>query len=151
MQHGRVGRRRPLQRGEHLAQRRVVPDQLRRAATHRQLLLHQQVFGHQPPLLERARHEQQQMIGIDRLGEKIERPLLHRGDRVLDAAVGGHHDDRNIGVDLLRRAQHAEAVPFGQAQIRQHQRGLRLLQRLHRLRLIARFNHGMPLALEGVP
>ena len=95
--------------------------------------------------------EQQQMIGIDRLREKIERALLHRGHRVLDAAVRGHHDDGNVGVDLLGRPQHAEAVAFGQAQIGQHQRGLRLLEHLHGLRLVARFDHGMPLALEGMP
>ena len=110
--------------GEHLPQRRVLADELRRAAAHRELLLQQQVLGHQPALLERARDEQQQVIGIDRLGEEVERAFLHRGDRVLDAAVGGHHDDRQLGVELLRRAQHAEAVAFGQPQIGQHERRL---------------------------
>ena len=87
-----------------------------------------------PALLERARHEQQQVIGIDRLGEEVERAFLHRRDRILDAAVGRHHDDRHVGVDLLRRAQHAEAVAFGQPQIGQHERRLALLQHAARPR-----------------
>ena len=81
-----------------------------------------------PALLERAVDQQQQMIGIDRLGEEVERPFLHRRDGVLDAAVGGHDDDRHVGVDFLRRAQHAEAVAVGQPQIGQHDRRLLLLQ-----------------------
>ena len=106
----------------------ILADDLRRAATHGELLLQQQVLGHDAALLERARDEQQQVIGIDRLGEEVERAFLHRGHRVLDAAVRGHHDDRQVGVDLLRRAQHAEAVAVRQPQIRQHDRGLRLLE-----------------------
>ena len=73
-----------------------------------------------PALRERALDQQQQMIGIDRLGEEVERPFLHRRDRVLDAAVRGHHDDRQLGIEFLRRAQHAEAVALGQPQIGEH-------------------------------
>src|ERR1041384_4447503 len=39
-------------------------------------------------------YEQQQVIRVDRLGEKIEGPLLHRRDRIFDAAVGRHDDHR---------------------------------------------------------
>ena len=88
----------------------------------------QQVLRHNAALLECARHQQQQVIGIDRLREKIERAFLHRRHRVLDAAVGGHDDDRDVGVDLLGGAQHAEAVAIGKTQVRQNQRRLRLLQ-----------------------
>ena len=150
-QHGGVGRRRALQRGEHLAQRRIFADELRRAAADRQLLLHQQVLGHEAALLERAADEQQQVIRIDRLGEEVERPFLHRRHGVLDAAVRRHDDDRHVGVDFLRGAQHAEPVPFGQAEIGEDQRGLRLLQEPHRLGLIARLDDGMPLPLERMP
>ena len=101
----------------------VVADDLRRAAPLRQLLAQDQVLGRQPPLRERALHHQQQMIGIDRLGEEVERAFLHRRDRVLDAAERGHHDDRQLRIDVLRRAQHAEAVAFGQPQIGQHDAG----------------------------
>ncbi len=128
----------------------IFADQLRRAAPDRELLLEQQVLGDDPPLLERARHEQREVIGIDRLGEKIEGAFLHRRDRVLDAAVRGHHDDRHIGVELLRRAQHAKPVAFGQAQVREHDRGA-LLKHAHGLGLIPRLEHGMTLPLERVP
>ena len=90
-----------LQPGEHLAQSEVFADQLRCAAPDRELFLEQQVLGDDPPLLERARHEQQQVIGIDRLGEKIEGAFLHGGDRILDAAVCRHHDHRDVGVEFL--------------------------------------------------
>ena len=112
-QDGRIGRRRALQRRKHLPQGSVLADQLRRAATNRQLLAQQQVLRDDAPLLQRACHEQQEMIGIDGFGEKVERAFLHRRHRVLDAAVGSHHDDRDIGVDLLGRAQHAEAITIG--------------------------------------
>ena len=115
----------------------------------RQLLLQQQVLGHHPPLLERARDEQQQMIGIDRLGEEVDRAFLHRGDGVLDAAVGGHHDDRHVGVDSFGGAEHAEAVALRQPQIRQHERGLRLLQQPHGLGLVARLEDGVALPLRA--
>ena len=98
----------------------IVADDLRRAAALRQLFLQDHVFGGQPPLRERALDHQQQMIRIDRLGQEVERAFLHRGDRVLDAAERRHDDDRQLGIELLRRAQHAEAVALGQPQVRQH-------------------------------
>jgi len=58
--------------------------------------------------------EEQQMIGIDRLGEKVERAFLHRRHGVLNAAERGHHDHGQLGVDFLRGAQHAEAVAVRQ-------------------------------------
>ena len=149
-EHCRVGRGGLLQPGEHFAQAEVFADQLRRAAPDRELFLEQQVLGHDPPLLERARHEQSEVIGIDRLGEKIERAFLHRRDRILDAAVRRHHDDRDVGVEFLRGAQDAKAVAFRQAQVREDDRRA-LLEHAHSLRLIARFEHGMALALQRMP
>ena len=75
------------------------------------------------------------MIGIDRLGEEVQRALLHRLDGVLDAAVGGHDDHRQLGVDFLGGPQHAHAVALGQPQIGQHERGLGIAERGHRFGL----------------
>ena len=50
---------------------RGFADDRRRAAARGQFFLEQRVFGDQPALRERALDEQQQMIGIDRLGEKV--------------------------------------------------------------------------------
>ena len=77
-QHRRVGAGRALQRDRHLLQLRVLADDLRRAAARGELLFEQDVLGGQAPLRERALDHQQQMIGIDRLGEKVERAFLHR-------------------------------------------------------------------------
>ena len=120
-QHRRVGRRRAVQRHRHLLQPRVLADDLRGAASGRELLLQENVLGGHAALRERAFHHQQQMIGIDRLGEKVERAFLHRRHRVLNAAERRHDDDRQLGIDLLRRAQHAEPVAVRQTQIGQHE------------------------------
>ena len=88
------------------------------------------------------------MIGIDRLGEKIERAFLHRDDGVLNAAERRHHDDRHLGIDFLRGAQHAETVAFGEPEVGQDDAGTRRSERLNRLRLIARFDDGVALRLE---
>ena len=43
-----------------------------------------------------------------------------------------------------------DAVPFWQAKVREHKRGLGVLQLLHSLRLVARLHDLMALALQGV-
>jgi hypothetical protein len=53
------------------------------------------------------------MLGVHRFGQEVERAFFHRGHGVLDAAERRHHNDRQLGVELLRRAEHAEAVAFG--------------------------------------
>ena len=55
-----------------------------------QLLLEQDVFGEHPAPRDRALHDEHQMIGVDRFGEEVHRALLHRRDRILNAAVRGH-------------------------------------------------------------
>ena len=124
-EHRRVARRRALQRERDLLQARIFADDLRRAAPLREFLLEQDVLGGQATLRERPLDEQQEVIGVDRLGQEVERAVLHGRDRVLDAAVRGHHDDRQVGVDLLRRAEDAEAVAVAEPQVRQHDAGPR--------------------------
>ena len=113
-----------------------------------QLLLQQNVLGHHATLRQRAFDHQHEVIGIDGLGEKVERPFLHRGDGVLDAAVCRHHDDRQFRIQLFRRAQHAESIAFRQPQIRQHQRRPVVLHRAHRLALISGFDDHMAVAFD---
>ncbi len=134
-----------------LTQRRILAHEQRRPAPDRQLLFQQQVFGDDAALVERAGNEEEQMIGVDGLREEVHRPFLHRGHRILDAAVGGHDDDRNVGIDLLRGAQHPEAVAVRQAQIRQHHCRLPLLQLFHGFGLVLRLEDGMPLTLQRQP
>ena len=148
-QHRRVGRRRAMQRHGDLLQLRIFADDLRRAAALRQLLLQQDVLGRQPPLRERALDHQQQMIGIDRLGEKVERAFLHRRDRVLNAAERGHHDDRQLRIELLGRAKHAEAIALRAAADPTARRpAARSRSACDGFGLVARFDHRVALRLE---
>ena len=101
-----------------------------------------------PPLRDRALHHQQQVIGIDGLGQEVHRAFPHRRHGVLDAAVGGHDDDLQLGVELLGGAQHAEAVAGRQLQIGQDDGRTRLPQLLDRFGLVARFEDDVALRLE---
>ena len=139
----------PLQRQNRVLQRRRLADDRRSTAARRELLLQQDVLRHEAALLERAIDHQQKMVGVDRLREKVERAFLHRRHRVLNAAVGGHHDDRQLGIQFLRRTQHAKAIAFRQPQIGEHESGPILMHRLQRFALIPGLDHGVPLALDG--
>ena len=133
-----------------LPQLRILADDARRAAPLRELLLQQDVLAEHAPLRDRALHHQDQMIGIDGLGEEVHRALLHRRDRVLDAAERGHDDDLQLRVELLGGAQHAKAVAGRQLEIGQDDGGTRLLEVLERFGLVARLEHEMSLRFQRV-
>jgi hypothetical protein len=149
-QHGRIGRRRPLQDRDDLRELRILADDLRRAAADGELLPEEQVLHGQAAHAERPLHEEQQVVGIDRLGEEVERAVLHRRHRVLDTPERRHDDHRQVGVGLLGGPQHAQAIAFRQAQIREDDAGPRLFERTDRLGLIARLDDLVTLRLEGV-
>jgi hypothetical protein len=149
-QHGRVGGRGTVEVQQHLPQAGVVADDARRTAALGELLLEQDVFGQHSPLRDRPLDHQQQVIGIDWLGQEIHRPFAHGGDRVLDAAVGGHHDHLELRVELLGSPQHAKAIAVGQLEIGQDHGGPYLPQLLERLGLVSRFDHRMALRFERV-
>ena len=72
--------------------------------------------------LERARGERVaqrhlQPLGADRLDHEIGRARAHRGDHVVDAAVGGLHDHRHGEAGLAHPREHAEPVEIGHHQI----------------------------------
>ncbi len=46
---------------------------------------------------------------------------LHGLDGILDAAVGGHDDDRNGSAQASRRPQHVQPAHFGQLEVGDHQ------------------------------
>ena len=127
---------------------RILADDARRAAPLGELLLQQDVLGQHPALRDRALDHQQQMIGIDGLGQEVHRPFLHRGHRVLDAAIGGHHDDLQLGVELLGRAKDAEAVADGKLQVGEDDAPDEPAAAAARPRLVARLEHGVALRFE---
>ena len=90
------------------------------------------------------------MVGVDGLGEKVGGSLLHRRHRVLNAPVGGHHDDRDLRVKLFRGAKDAETVALRQPEVGQHDRWTIRSKRRHGTRLVHRLGHNVILAFEGV-
>ena len=51
------------------------------------------MLGAQPLVLERAPHDDQQLVDLERLLQVVERAELHRLDRALDRRVRRHHQD----------------------------------------------------------
>ena len=149
-QHRHVGPRGAMERHQQLFEPGILADNLRRPAARGELFLQHQILAGHAPHRQRALDDQQEMVRIDRLGEKVERALLDRRDRILNAAERGHDDHRQLRIQLLGRMEHAEAVTHGQSQVRQHHRGVLCLQGRDRLRLIARFDDGVALRLERV-
>jgi hypothetical protein len=131
-----------------LFQPRVLSDNLRGPSSLRELFLEEDVLRRQAPLRESAFDEEQQVVGIDGLGQEVERPLLHRGDRILNAAVSRHHDDRQIGIDFLRCPEDAETVALGKTQVREDHAGAARAKRRNRFGLVARFDDFVALRLE---
>ena len=81
------------------------------------LLLEEDQLGHQPAPLHRPVQQQEQVVGVDRLREEVGGALLHRPHRLLHRAVGGHDDDRGLGVRVPGRLEHVEAAPGRQLQV----------------------------------
>src|SRR5262245_9554654 len=149
-ENGRVGRGRAMELLRHLPELSVFADDSRSASPLGELLLEDDVFGEHAPLRDGTPYQQQEMIGIDGLRKKVHRPLLHGGHRVLNADEGGHDDDRDIRIELLRGAQNAQAVAGGQLEVGQHHDRPRLAQLLDGLGLIPRLEHDVTMPLERV-
>ena len=149
-QHGCVTRRGASQRAHDLLERRVLSHDLRQPTSDRQLLLEQHVLGHDAVTVQRAGNQQQEVVRVDRLGEEVHRSLFHRLDSVLDAAVGGHHDDRDLGVELLGRPQYAKPVTTRQPEVSQYYGRAMLLQSSGRLDLVGRLDHRVLTSFQGV-
>jgi hypothetical protein len=99
-------------------------------------------------LFERAADEKQQVLRVDRLRQKVERPFLHRTDRIFEGAKRRHDDDRDLLVQLFRGTQDGEAVPFGKSQIGEYECWLRVLQRLGRFCRVTCLYDVVPIAFE---
>ena len=80
--------------------------------------------AHFPPKarrLERALDEERDLLDVEGLVRVVERPLLHRLHRQLDARVPGQHDDEGVGTRLLDLLEHREPVGVGQPVVQEHQ------------------------------
>ncbi len=61
-------------------------------------------------LLHRPTHDADELVALEGFLYKIEGPGLHRRDRVVDAAVGGHEDHGQSGAGLQKRVEQFQAV-----------------------------------------
>jgi hypothetical protein len=59
------------------------------------------VFGDERVLVERLLHGRDDRRALERLADEVVGAELHRRDRVLDGAVGRHHQDLDLGRDRL--------------------------------------------------
>ncbi len=107
------------------------------------------MVAHETLLRHGAADDEQQVVGIDRLGEEIEGAVAHCRHGVLHAAIGRHDDDGNVGVGGLHGAQHAEAIPVRQSQISDDDGRLMAREQGLGFGLIAGLERAVALRLEG--
>ena len=84
-------------------------------------------FAFQRAGIERIAQGHLQAFDADRLHHEIVRPGPHCGHHIVDTAVGGLYDHRQIEADIANLGQHTHAVEAGHDEI-EHQRidGLRI-------------------------
>ena len=69
---------------------------------------------------ERVAQRDLQPLGACRLDHEIGGAGAHRRHHIVDAAMGGLHDDGNVEAGLAHARQHAEAVEIGHHQVEHH-------------------------------
>ncbi len=72
-------------------------------------------------------------VGVERLDDEVEGPLLHRLHRYVDGAVGGDHHHGSRHSPLVYMAQYVEAVHVGQLEIEDNRLGQALADGRERL------------------
>jgi len=63
-------------------------------------------------------HGEHELVVGEGLGDVVQRPELHGLHRALDAAEGGHDDDRDVGIVLFDVLQHLLAGHLGHLHVR---------------------------------
>ena len=115
-----------------------------------QLRAQRAVLLHQRPLLERLADDAHQVGALERLGHEVVGALLHRLDRVLDRAVGGHQHHLGLGRDALARAQQVHARHPRHHQVGQQHRDRLAPDDVQRLAARARGQHAQRFALQDL-
>jgi len=127
-QHGRVRLGKPADGAEHLLHRRRLTedfggDGLDRRCTDLGRALRQ-----------RPAYQRHGLIDVERFRQIFEGAALEGRHRRIEVGIGGHDDDRQVGVILLDLAQQVEAAGAGHADVgNQHARQLSRRQRRQRL------------------
>ena len=87
--------------------------------------------------LERAVHQDRNVIDVERLRNEVERALGHRLDRALHAGVRGQQDHERVGMRTPDLAQQRQPIGIGQAIVEQHE-----IERMHELGARGRAGRG---------
>ena len=95
------------------------------------------LFGLEPPHippqsggLQRLLDDHRELVEIDRLGQVVEGPELHRLHGALDRAVGGHHHHRDLRLLLPDPFENLYSGGIGQAVVQHQQVAVFFLEQL---------------------
>ncbi len=110
--------------------------------------LEQHVLAPQPPALERAAHDDLQLVDVERLVDVVVGAHPERLDRRLGRGEGGDHDAGEIRVHPLRRAQHVEPGHVGHVDVRDQQIDRPALELVEGLPPVLGHHHLVALAAE---
>ena len=78
------------------------------------------------------RRQRDGLVDVEGLWQVLEGTALVRGDRGVEVAVRGHHDDRQVRMPAAQRGQQAEAAGAGHADVGDQYVGFMSLQRRER-------------------
>ena len=146
--------RRPARRGlddevEHLAHARAAADDLAEPVRARlQVLTQRAVLGDEPALRQRVAQHDQHFVVLERLGDVVVRPALHRGDRVLDRRERRDHQHRQVVVDLLDLVERRRCRPCPASSCPRSPRRTASIGRARAPRRVRRQTHVVALARE---
>ena len=134
------GARRPDLRDqrEHLLHLRVVGDDVTERVALAQAIAQLPRFLDQARLVHRAVDHGRQGREVERLGEVILGPLLHRLDGAADGAEGGHHHEDRSRRGRLRLVHEGDAIEPGHLQIGEDHVGDELFELAQRLESVGR-------------
>jgi hypothetical protein len=115
--HGGVRLAEPADGAEHLLHRRRLAEHFgdRRLARHRRFAAG--AFG------QRAAHQFERLVDVERLRQVFERPALERRHGAVEVGIRGHDDDRHLGQALLQRLQQFQPGHPRHADVGQHRSG----------------------------
>ena len=120
-QDGNVGLRRAGAQAEHLLHFRRVGDQIVEGETVVRLLLQLLHFAGQGADLELVADRDRDAFGAGGLDQKVVGAGAHGFHGGIDAALGGQHDHRQIGIGGAQLGENFQAAHVGHHQVEQHQ------------------------------
>ena len=119
-QHGDGGGGRLLGGAQHAAHGGRAGDDVGEAERAVLFALQALQFAGQPAGGKRVAQRNLQALGVGRLDHEIGGARAHGGNHIVDAAMGGLHDDRQVEARRAHARQHAEPVEIGHHQVEHH-------------------------------